>query len=282
MTPPATTKRNGARKRRGRFGWGPLALVGAALLAACDRPHDPVGLGPDDLTFSLQTSSEGGDLLPDLGFARIGDLSVERLRGGVRLLRFSTTIVNVGAGAFEVRGERGSTSESEMSVFQRIYGEDGGVRELSTPATMTWGGDGHDHWHVMDLVDARLITLDRGQTVARSNKIDFCIFDNREYDLSLSGAPSSIQYEERGCGRQGDLEATMGLSVGWGDRYPYWMPGQYVDISHVGSGTFRLILTVDPEGWFTEGDTSNNRTWVDIELRGNGNQLRVLGYGPSA
>jgi hypothetical protein len=44
------------------------------------------------------------DRLPDLGMARFKAVQTQRTNDGRRLLRFSSIIVNVGAGRFEVRG----------------------------------------------------------------------------------------------------------------------------------------------------------------------------------
>jgi predicted transcriptional regulator len=53
---------------------------------------------------------------------------------GARLLRYTTTIVNVGAGAFELHAQRASTSDTEMAVAQRIFDDAGGFRDVSTTA----------------------------------------------------------------------------------------------------------------------------------------------------
>ena len=52
------------------------------------------------------------DRLPDLGMARLRDLSIDTTtRPGRRLLRFTTIIVNIGAGPFETIGRRFLGSE---------------------------------------------------------------------------------------------------------------------------------------------------------------------------
>ena len=62
------------------------------------------------------------DRLPDLGMARLRDLSIDTATvPGRRLLRFTTIIVNIGAGPFETIGSRPTTSTAQMAVAQRIY-----------------------------------------------------------------------------------------------------------------------------------------------------------------
>jgi len=274
--------RHGNGRSHGRAGWMlALGVTLSWLAAACGdtTPTDPAVSDPLPL---LQWVGEDGDLLPDLGMARLSDLSVAKLSKGQRLLRFSMTIVNVGSGPFELNGERAGTGEASWSVVQRVFDGTGGARDVSTPVEMEFGGDGHSHWHVHDLVEATLVRLDNGAAVARGAKLGFCFWDNARYRLTLPGAPQSPVYGSAGCGRAESLEVTMGLSVGWGDLYGAWLPDQHIDISNVPSGRYRLLVIADPFGWFTESSGANNATWVDIEFRGNGNSFKVLAYGPSA
>jgi hypothetical protein len=71
----------------------------------------------------------------------------------------------------------------------------------------------------------------------------------------------------------------MGLSIGWGDRYSYQLPDQYIDITGLVAGDYRLWALGDPFQWFQETNEANNDTWVDIRLTGSG--LTILDYGPS-
>ena len=221
------------------------------------------------------------DRLPDLGMARLSDFSIDA-SGGLRRLRYSTTIVNVGSGKFELHGQRASTSDPSMSVVQRIFNDAGGWRDVSTPAVMVYAGDGHNHWHVHDLELSELFRLSDGVFLARSNKRGFCFWDNVRYRLSLPGAPQSPVYGESGCGGTGSLTTAVGLSIGWGDIYPASLPDQFIDITGLADGSYRLVVTADPSGWFAETNENNNVTWVDLELSGGGSRLRVLGYGPNA
>jgi len=94
--------------------------------------------------------------------------------------------------------------------------------------------------------------------------------------------PQSPVYDETGCGDSTSLSASMGLSVGWGDIYPAQLPDQHLDITKLPDGQYRLMVTADPYGWFTETDETNNSTYVDFELSHKGTRFRVLAYGPSA
>jgi hypothetical protein len=227
---------------------------------------------------ALSPSALAADRLPDLGMARVTDLRIEKTSDGRRLLRYTTVIVNVGTGPFELAGSRSSTDDTQMGAEQRVYRDAGDPRLVPTGATMVFGGDGHNHWHVRDLETSKLIRLDNGSKVGTGAKRGFCFFDNTKYRLSLTGAPQSPVYT--GCGRSSDLKVTMGLSIGWGDAYHWWLPDQYVDITGLTSGRYRLRVTADAKRWFIESRDSNNATWVDLQLKGP--RLQVLAYGPAA
>jgi hypothetical protein len=230
--------------------------------------------------FAVKDSSAATDQLPDLGMARVTDIRIVKTNDGRRLLQFSTTMVNVGAGPFEVYATRPDTSTTTWSVSQRIYTDTGSyLRPISLPLVL--GGDGHLHWHLRDLAAADLIRLDNGSKVGTSNKRGFCFWDNVEYRLTLPGAPASAVYGEPGCGRSTSTVVSMGLSVGWGDIYPSTLPDQNIDITGLVAGRYRLQLTVDNNGQFVEVSESNNVTWVDLQIKAQGNP-KIVGYGPTA
>lgn len=217
------------------------------------------------------------DVLPDLGMAHPKSLQIENTADGRKLLRFSSIVVNVGAGPFEVHGERADTT-TDMSVRQRIYDDAGGYRDVPTEASMYFGGDGHDHWHVRDLEDYVLTRLDNGSKVGTGAKHGFCFFDNYLYG---SSNPAFYKLSTGSCG--GGTSATqtmMGLSVGWGDKYGYRLPDQYIDITGLTSGRYRLRATANADNWFSESDNTNNFAWVNIKI--SGDSVSVLRYGPAA
>jgi len=224
-----------------------------------------------------------GDL-PDLRMARLEDLELETTEGGRRLLRFTATIVNVGEGPLEVWAER---KGDEMGPgVQRIHDGAGNFHDLQTDATFFWAGDGHDHWHVRDMQAYRVESLDGSDRDAVSEKHGFCLFDNDHFDDSLAGAPDQRAY--RCPESQGASRIEMGLSVGYRDVYPATLPNQYIDVSDLPAGRYRLWAEADPasaerpNGWFLESAEDNNLTWIDVELDTEAGTVEVLGYGPSA
>ncbi len=242
-----------------------LALAAAAAVVALLVAYAP-------------PAGAASDRLPDLGMAHPKDLKIEKTSDGQKRLRFASIVVNVGAGPFEVRGQRADTTTTEMSVRQRIYDDAGGYRHVSTPAKMYFGGDGHNHWHVRDLEDFVLTRLDNGKLVGTGAKHGFCFFDNYRY-----GSSNPARYTTSGGACGGGSSATqtmMGLSVGWGDIYGPQLPDQYIDITGLTSGKYRLRATADADNWFLETNNSNNFSWVNIQI--SGDSVKVLKYGPAA
>jgi hypothetical protein len=222
-------------------------------------------------------ASAAADLLPDLGMARLRDIRIQNTTDGRRLLRFSTVVVNVGEGAFEVRGRRPDTTAPDMATEQRIFDDAGNSRYISTAATMFYAGDGHSHWHVRNFQHYELNRLDNGVKVGTGAKSGFCFYDNE-----IFGALTDPVYIGGNSCRGGSraLQTTMGLSEGWGDLYWSSLSGQYIDITGLASGQYRLTVTADLDNWFSETDDFNNSSWVDIQLTGTG--LNIQGFGAFA
>lgn len=220
--------------------------------------------------------ADPGDLLPDLGMARITDLKIDKTTDGRRLLRYSTEIANVGQGAFELHLHRASLTDP-MAVTQRVY-TSSGFRDVATSPQTIFAGDGHNHWHIVDLETVELNRSDNGAKVGTDAKVGFCFLDHLRFRLSLPGAPQNPVYG--GCGGPNDLDVTMGLSVGWSDQYSWNLPTQYIDITGLTPGRYRLNVIADAGNWFLESNESNNATWVDIQLKGQG-APHILGYGPT-
>lgn len=224
-------------------------------------------------------SAAAHDMLPDLGMYQLLEFHIEQTPDHHRLLRYTTIIVNVGSGNFQAEGSRASTADPEMSVVQRIFEDAGGSRVRRTNARMYWAGDGHDHWHLRDLETSSLNPLDGNPARGRASaKHGFCFFDNIKFNLLLPGAPLDAFYT--GCGMDPTvLNQSMGLSVGWGDAYFYNIAYQWVDITGLRPGRYRLIAIADAQNWFRESNEFNNFTWTDLRLRGDA-EPQVIGQGP--
>jgi hypothetical protein len=71
----------------------------------------------------------------------------------------------------------------------------------------------------------------------------------------------------------------MSQSRGWGDLYGAGTIGQYMDITILASGRYKLQATADEPNWFLETNNSNNFTWVEVQI--SGNSVSLIAYGPA-
>ena len=175
-------------------------------------------------------------------------------------------IVNGGDGDFLLRARRSNLLSDDWRVTQRVVEAGGGYTEVASDATLVYGGDGHGHWHIREVESHTIESLD-GKVLGTVVKSGFCFFDTNVIDAALPGTPPAAQYRSVGCGTQIDSAVTMGLSVGWGDEYPWHLFEQEIDITDLPDGTYRLRAVADPFGWFEELDETNNEVTTDITLR---------------
>src|SRR5918997_264646 len=245
-----------------------LALAAAAVVAVV------VAL----LVTHAAPAGAASDRLPDLRMDQARNLQIQNT-GGRKLLRFDSIVVNVGAGPFEVRGARAAGASTMETVDQRIFDDTSGSRDVSTRATMVFGGDGHNHWHVTNLQDFELERLDNGVKVSPPTaKLGFCFYDNVLYG---SSRPAFYTQPSGACAGGSSAERTMmGLSPGWGDLYARTLPDQYIDVTGLTSGRYRLTLIADKDNWFVESNNRNNFSWIDIQLKRNA--VSIVRVGPGA
>ena len=222
-------------------------------------------------------------LLPDLVMLQPFEFRLERKPGGVRWLRFSTVIANTGDGPFDVYGYEPTgaavTSSSTLRVRQRlvegidasgarIWSEHDAIGSDGTPSTMYYSGDGHDHWHVLGLQKWTLAYEATPNSVLETGaKTGFCFWDNHDLGWGMPKEYSGTW----ACHLSADgTRVPMGQAVGWGDKYPATIAGQYIDITKYPYGNYCLTLTADPRGEFIEKSAANNtvRTLISIQSGG--------------
>ena len=240
-----------------------MTFVIAALLPAVDR---------------AEPTQAGSEVVPDLAMAPLDDFTIQWVDGR-RLLRFTAMMVNVGSGHFEVRGARGSTAQP-MRISQVLFTSPtrGTVsRTIPTDAVGQWSGDGHDHWHVQEMMRYDLWG-DAG--TYRGAKVGFCFLDSDPWQLSLPGASSSSFYRGSWCANSPSALANrMGISIGWGDEYEYYLAYQWVDITGLPAGSYWVRAKVDPYGFFLEESETNQCGYARISWTQQSNAVTVSGRG---
>ncbi len=218
--------------------------------------------------------SGGSALLPDLAMAPLGDFQIQWVNGR-RLLRFTAMMVNVGAGHFELRGSRPNTSQP-MHMTQVVY--DGTsrsasvVQQIPTDAVASYAGDGHNHWHVDEMM--RYDMWGGGGTF-RGAKVGYCFLDSDPWATGLPGYNGSYYRGSMCSTNPSILNNRMGISVGWGDEYEWYLAWQWVDITNVPAGTYVVRASVDPNGSFTESSEANQCAWARVRFGGSSSAVTV-------
>jgi lysyl oxidase len=244
------------------------ALVAAVVVAAAVSAGSPIALPAP--------AAAATDKLPDLRMDFLDEFRIQYTASGRRLLRFTVIMTNFGAGPFELRGSRASTSQ-EMTVRQIIYNTSGGSRSVPSAARMHYAGDGHNHWHTMEMT--RYDLWGTAGTL-HDEKIGLCFLDSDPMDLSIPGAAKASYYRGSWCGTSPSvLSNRMGLSVGWGDKYGWNLAWQWIDVTGMPGGTYYVRAMADPEGFAVESNDTNQCAYARITFGGGGTGVTVLGRG---
>jgi hypothetical protein len=230
-----------------------VAALAAVLLVAAPAP----GLSTTDRLPDLVSDAPDGAYLDDWT-----DSASRRL-----LLRFNGYVHNDGAGALEITGaspsmEADDFSPEMMSVWQRIYDTGGGHRDDTSgnPTVIFESADGHNHWHLRSAMRYGLYDVEQPTLVAPAMKVGFCLADSEPVGPPTIPRTYPLDEDDPFC-QQGELQApsiTMGITPGWRDRYGAGLTFQWVDVSSVLPGRYRLGAESDPDQHLIEEDEENN------------------------
>ena len=252
-----------------------LALLLCAVVAGC---------GGDDLGAAAEPDPPvGTPVLPDLMPKPQNNVLTQKVDGRWRI-RFNTIIVNVGEGDFllrALRDVRGGWKTEQDIPYSRE-----GAKRVPIRAKLVWGGDGHEHWHIERVAVVQLVPLaadgrvEQGAKPLVDAKVGFCFYDHTH---EVPRGLAEPRYSAKSCGKRDTTVVGMGLSPAWNDTYRMGLPGQAIDVTDLPDGRYRLYTDVDPQGWFHERSTRNNRTWIDLELTRTPQGLAAptVGKGPA-
>jgi len=153
--------------------------------------------------------------------------------GNRRLLRFDLTTPNIGAADLYL----------------------GSPTAAGRPAGMFEFGTCHNHWHLRGYADYRLVTGD-GREVGRGHKQSFCLLDSGRYMGIGPDLPAAMRYH---CGNQG-------IHAGWMDIYGRHLDCQYIDITGVPPGHYRIRAQINVERVVAESSYADNEVYYPIEI----------------
>ncbi|MFM7313407.1 MAG: lysyl oxidase family protein [Cyanobium sp.] len=243
------------------------------------------------------------DWLPDIRATALTQLQIQNAQKR-EMLRFSNAIANTGSGNWQVRRGTPLTDPAQIAYAvslgldpgelaitgQELLSSDGSVAVSIRDAALSEYHPAHRHFHIGETAEfgiehynesTRTWDLITGLEVVKTT---FCLIDVSRiekvpdsdpdhYDTVTS--PSNVKVYN-------DCYADVqGVQAGWMDRYHHSLPGQEVDVTDLPAGTYRIVSTVNPAGWFLESDYRNNVGWTAFALsrdsNGNGHLREIPG-----
>lgn len=201
-------------------------------------------------------------------------------------LRFTTSEENIGNGPLLLYGHRDNTDQVTMSVRQAFQvGEHGSIPGSYTTAQREvneamYYDLVHQRWYLLNFAHMELRKLN-GDTVVSDRNNGFCIGDRYtvadagnfvhsvKQDNSPEGRVAAILGNNSYCKFKDSsaLDVTEGISVGRGDNYVYNIAFQWIDITHVPSGTYVIVNTVNSDHSLLESNYNNNSSAIAISLQ---------------
>ena len=208
-------------------------------------------------------------LLPDLVSdppVPSGEAEVVQWDGKEMLvLRFEGYVTNLGEGPLDLTGNPQLSDPGDPTshdVWQRVRTSTGDWVKLTKPPVLYETADGHNHFHLKEIVGYSLWDEAGTVEVARGQKVGFCMLDVESLP-ERHPSPGERAYEEKvveNC-RANEPEADflqMGVTEGWRDVYEGKVTYQWVDVSELSPGHYRLAAEADPHDIVVESDETNN------------------------
>jgi hypothetical protein len=197
----------------------------------------------------------------------------------LRCLRWDMVVANFGAGPFELRAY--PESETPTTGYQAVYASDGSYDMREVGGAHYSSAHGHVHFRELDEVGLYSIAADGspGELVAGMPDKGICTIDllNRSFGTPADGPsryrfPGTCDAEDNVDPRDplypGEQFFRMGLSPGWADIYPWFIPDQYIDITDVPDGRYLVVYRVNLAGRVFEATRDNNDASACVEFHG--------------
>jgi hypothetical protein len=212
--------------------------------------------------------------------------------GAQTCLRFDQIVANLGAGPIEIAYDvpAGATPDADVPfpVAQRVYDSNGSFTDRPG-GTVTYHGV-HGHYHYSSFANALLWRSNQAGAklgsapVAASHKVSFCMADIR-IDAWGEKGDGPRKYYAPDCLFPSASDGVtdqyrQGVNNGWSDVYDWYIPDQYIEVTGVPSGLYRLEFCADPFNELEEEREDNNCVVNHIRLsgmEGPDKQVQVLG-----
>ncbi len=189
------------------------------------------------------------------------------------VLRFEGYVTNLGDGPLDLSGNPQLADPADPTshdVWQRVRTTTGDWVKLTKPPVRYETDDGHNHFHLMEIVSYSLWDEAGTTQVLRGSKVGFCMLDVESLP-ERHASPGEQTYEEsivENC-RADEPEADflrMGVTEGWRDVYGSDVTFQWVDVSDLSPGHYRLAAEADPHDIVVESDEANNGMAIAEEV----------------
>ncbi len=159
---------------------------------------------------------------------------------------------------------------SRLKVKQKIYSKNGAKlssRETETGTMYIENLPGHNHYHVDEWVEFRLVKIENGQreVVAKGKKVSYCLYTtgicyNNDGLCFIDGKNYGETMPNFGMGEYQTCNFDkQGISVGGFDTYGMLYEGQFIDLpENLKSGDYFLEIEIDPNHLYAESNRTNN------------------------
>jgi hypothetical protein len=197
------------------------------------------------------------------------EISIGQPNPTTRMLQFSHITWNAGAGPFEIRpGYNPATGISQGQQALYTYAGNGTWtfdRLAPVVGPMVWEPPSDYRFPLTKFwVYSAASGGGLGTLVATSPKVDFCMTAD-DYVGGVPNTPGTTSYPGSNCGSP---TGTLGLDVGWGDKYDLTDGGENIDISGLPDGDYWLRAEVDPFHYIAESNRANDITDTELSIQG--------------
>lgn len=200
---------------------------------------------------TVQTSApRSADLFPD------GSWFIDETATG-RLLRFPTVAANIGTGPLDIIAE-GVESNGATQTFQRIWTDTWQFRDVASGEFVFHPTHDHIHFDAFE----RYELVDAADTVvAVAEKVSFCLRDSIRISEERPEPTGVVFVAPADCGGNEQI-----INPGFGDHYHSLLDDQWIEISDVAPGSYRVRVIVDPLNQIVEADETNNTSTFVVTI----------------
>jgi hypothetical protein len=205
------------------------------------------------------------------------DTDPRQQAGALRCLRFDQGLMNLGRGPFEIRAYPNNGDGTE--AYQAVYRSDGSYSEKRVG--MAKFSNAHGHIHFMGFDHTGLFTINPdgspGHEVAHMVDKGRCAVDTHDPSFGKPANGPAHYYVPSTCDQNDNQDPRdpvypnasyfrSGISPGWEDTYPWFIPDQYIDVTNVPDGRYLVINRVNVSGLVAEADTANDTSEACVDF----------------